>query len=100
MQRSACALNSSPPQRRGSIWPLASMRTRLACDRGAAASWRSARKLGHIRVVGSSDRQVPQPWQLEAVSTSVKPGQRRAGSITGTASGPSGSGSTIAGSTR
>ena len=64
------------------------MRTRLACDLGDAASCRSARKLGHIRDVGSSDRQVPQPWQAEAVSTSVKPGQRKAGSITGRSNGP------------
>ena len=64
---------------------MASWRTRLACDRGEAASWRRARKLGHIRKVGSSDRQVPQPWQLEAISTKPSSGQRRAGSITGTA---------------
>ena len=45
----------------GVDWPVAISRTRLACDRGDAASCRRARKLGHMRMVGSRERQVPQP---------------------------------------
>ena len=79
MHRSACALNSSAPQSRGSTWPVATSRIRFACDRGEAASRRQARKLGHIRDVGSSERQVPQPWQFDAVSIIDRSGQRKAG---------------------
>ena len=38
MHRSACALNSSVPQSRGSTAPVATWRIRFACDRGEAAS--------------------------------------------------------------
>ena len=50
MHRLAWALNSSAPHCRGSIPPVASIRTRFACDRGVAASCRKRPEAGtHAR---------------------------------------------------
>ncbi len=97
MQRSAFSLKSSAPQSRGSIAPAATWRTRLALARGVAASVRSARKVGHIRRVGSRERQTPQPLHAVAVSAGPRSGQRRTGSrigstVTGSADGSGGPG--------
>ena len=83
MQRSEFFFSSSEPQSLGSITPVAIWRSRFAWARGEAASSRRARKVGHIRRLGSSVRQMPQPLQAAASRQGSLSPHRRDGSMTG-----------------